>query len=247
MKKYPKSRSGYQCVGPCYPGNTIVLHPSTLQYVDVYDQGHGPDKMVCPIVPTWDEKYKITRLVDQCKDEDVANLDWENVGIESFIPQMHFNPENFLRLFYKINTMGEAIEWVQNNRNLPDATILRIIECAIFTFGQEHMNTAMDWLYTQFQNVWLPDAYQKSLHKFVKFKDDQVYIAKTSQSPDDHKDEKINYLKTQVMPMSQFSKIVQHYVEKHREKWDTITSHLTKIRGYVLQHLENRVIKKIRG
>ncbi len=89
-KKFPKSISGKQCVGPCYKKNTKVLHPTYLNVIT-------NENDFCPI-------NRIEKIIDGKKiiyDTDVCNdatniKESENINsYDLLFPYVDFNPELF--------------------------------------------------------------------------------------------------------------------------------------------------------
>lgn len=133
IKRYPKSKNNYQCVGPCYPPGTMVVHPTQLEFVT-----EGPLPF-CPIDEIVYEDNKTGETIK--KSTDVCNVLTENIDksqIESniLVPHVDFNSEQFLKIYYKIFSFDAAIEWIDVNKHVPIGTKIRIINCAIDAFDQ---------------------------------------------------------------------------------------------------------------
>ena len=132
-KKYPKSSSGKQCVGPCYKKNTKIIHPI---YLDIITDNYND--AFCPVAE-WTrtnnnkvEKYQI----DKCDEETYKkNKNDFTTTYDLLYPYVDFNEEIFLELFYNINKFSDAIQWIEDNKNLPIDSKQRIFDLALDAFG----------------------------------------------------------------------------------------------------------------
>jgi len=64
MKKYPKSASGLQCIGPCYPKNKRSLHPIRMEIVTSRDHAYCPVNQFSKYDP--EKKNKTVENLDKC-------------------------------------------------------------------------------------------------------------------------------------------------------------------------------------
>lgn len=133
ITKYSKTKNNYQCIGPCYPANTMVIHPTQLEFVT-----EGPLPF-CPIAeimyndPKTGETYR--KSTDTCYNPiEKNNLNKTQIELNMLTPYVDFNPEQFLNIYYGIHSFDEAMNWIDDNQHLPFMTKLRIINSAISAF-----------------------------------------------------------------------------------------------------------------
>jgi hypothetical protein len=100
MSYYPKSESGQQCIGPCYPKNQYYIHPATLNVV----VAHNMDS--CP-TNHYEENGKIFEF-DKCSLIDGQN----NNNSNYIIPHFDYMPSTFLKLIYDIKSYQEWINYL---------------------------------------------------------------------------------------------------------------------------------------
>jgi hypothetical protein len=62
IKQYPKSKNNYQCIGPCYPGGTVAIHPTRLNFVS-----EGPSPF-CPIDEIETKDPKTGKIIKKSSD-----------------------------------------------------------------------------------------------------------------------------------------------------------------------------------
>jgi hypothetical protein len=214
-KKYPKSISGKQCVGPCYKKNTKILHPTYLNIVSHIDN-------FCPIAR---EEFIINgkkefRDTDNCNE---ANINKTNIGTENtynlLFPYVDFNPQLFLKLFYNINTFGQVIEWIDTNKTLLD-TQERIFNLGIDSFKKNldnveiSDNRIVDFIYELFnkkyfniiiiplfQYIIVADKYTKLGFDTKKDTDETIII-------------KTNYIKKNILNINNISNFIKSFFNK---------------------------------
>ena len=133
-KKYPKSIHGYQCVGPCRKKNSAIIHPIYFNIIqnEKYD--------FCP-TNEWiytNNTGNIQRFyTDKCVDDIVEKNDNKNNTTdhtEILYPYTNFDEIVFLDSFYNINDLGQAMDWIDNNKNLPISSRQRIFDLSIIAF-----------------------------------------------------------------------------------------------------------------
>jgi len=127
-KNYPKSLSGYQCVGPCYKKNTKIIHPIYLNTVT--------DDKVDFFCPTneWiqkDDDGNMQRLyIDKCNKDD---FDTGSIN-DLLFPYTNFDELSFLDTFYNIDNFGGALNWIEENNSVSINTKQRIFDLALEAF-----------------------------------------------------------------------------------------------------------------
>jgi len=115
-----------RCIGKCVPPNTPYIHPILLTpYVSI-------DKITCPTNPYVDEESKQIVFADEC---DAGNNNTiQNVN---YMVPLNIDDKNFLELIYNIHSFEESIIFVQEFKNLPYATLDRILNSSWIVFIDE--------------------------------------------------------------------------------------------------------------
>lgn len=127
---YGTSMSNFKCIGPCYFPDTLIYHPKTHGWIT------HKTKPFCPINPTYQDLSKQMLYVDQCqapthRAQQITKQD----ELEMLNPQIEFNDEMLLNMYYNILNIGDTITWFNNNTKAPVYTKLRILNCAFNVFG----------------------------------------------------------------------------------------------------------------
>lgn len=128
-EKYPVSRNNYQCIGPCYPPDSFIIHPVTLND-DVRSYS------MCPIHPTvvTDSTGTRVELYDFCS---VPTAKAPTIGTsqQAALPTFKFDPVFFLKLYYNIGSLEEGFEWIDANADLPYKTKERVFNQIVVLYG----------------------------------------------------------------------------------------------------------------
>lgn len=139
--KYPISKNGYQCIGPCHAPNTYIIHPNTL---DIYI---STEQNSCPINSTLysthnnpDEK-KILHM-DVCHDPSILqNSLISDIGVTSAqhitTPSLTLGPALFLRNYYDIRSFEEGVDWLDRNMFIPYRTRERVFNQLMIKYGDD--------------------------------------------------------------------------------------------------------------
>ena len=164
-KKYPKSTSGKQCVGPCYKKNTKIIHP---MYLSIITDTHND--AFCPVAEwtkTDKDSGKIQRFhVDKCNEYTHKESTSEHAtSYDLLYPYVDFNEEIFLQLFYNINNFSEAIQWIEDNKHSPIDSRKRILDLSIDAFG--HSFDIMETSDTRIVDFILNIIKTKYLNKII--------------------------------------------------------------------------------
>ena len=97
--KFPIGTHKQQCIGPCFPENTILINPLTLVM-------GSADNPVCPVLP-WNNNGQI-EYFDQCE-KPISAKKAKQISLNYVVPIVHFNCEYFLKTYYDLYSF-EVIE-----------------------------------------------------------------------------------------------------------------------------------------
>lgn len=124
--KYPKSIDNHNCLGPCYPPNTVFYHPLYLTPKIFNDY-------VCPIYKTVNKDNKSV-VVDKCYEKDLTT-NYKNYELFEDIVQIANTPESFLEQIYNIVSIQDIIRFLNNSIDeLPIYTQKRILDSIYSSF-----------------------------------------------------------------------------------------------------------------
>lgn len=122
----PISIDGYDCLGPCYPPNTVFYHP-------LYFATFKTKDYVCPIKKTVNKNGEKI-LTDYCDPKD-ANNDYQDFDIFEDIVQIANTPKSFLQQIYNIKTVEDIYRFLNDSiEELPIYTQKRILNCMYLTY-----------------------------------------------------------------------------------------------------------------
>ena len=119
----PKSIHNLDCLGPCYPPNTIYYHP-------IYFTPQVFNDFTCPITRIKDKNKDI----DRCKEEDVSN-DYKEFDIFEPIVHIANTPKTFLEQIYNIISIQDVITFLNNSIDeMPIYSQRRLLDCIYSSF-----------------------------------------------------------------------------------------------------------------
>lgn len=220
-KRYPKSKRGLQCIGPCYNPRTVVVHPHTLQFVT-------DDKAFCPIAPNeYTDAFgnKQVYITDRClapmSDKDVGE---KEIEMNTLIPEMDFNCAQFLKIYYEIGSLEDVFEWIDINKKSSIFTRLRIFTCGI----NGHLNQlemiddrVVDFFIDLTKKIWIKDIYPiVAPYLYVDRETNTIYIKdyysddytrNSEESINSYKVEKINFFIEKFVSRNRMMAVLNKY------------------------------------
>jgi len=126
-KKYYEFPKGdhVNCIGPCYPKNTLIYNPLTLHAIK------SKNYNICPIEKTFIKELKGVVEYDTCKiDKQNDNENYENYDTFADVIRFATTDDAFLKQIYNISNILEVNQFEQNNINeLPILSQKRLINC----------------------------------------------------------------------------------------------------------------------
>jgi hypothetical protein len=245
-KKYPKSNSGKDCLGPCYEPMTRVIHPITLDFVTHKN---------LPFCPTdqWEYKdpntgKKSQLIMDICMNPTSKNdIGKEDTEMNILIPKFNFNCEYFLKYYYKLDTFDQSINWLKQNQNLPFYTKLRIFNCALKAWGTTEEFIISDDLINFYiivlKKKWIKEFYS-AFQKYILIDDNKISIAKSNYNKiSENVVEKTNFIIDKIFTSDTIYKIISKYHDKYYSRWQDISIHSYNIKQFTMDYLERKLIE----
>lgn len=245
-KKYPKSKNNFQCLGPCYNPGTMVIHPTQLEYVT-----EGPLPF-CP-VDEWiytDAKTKETykKATDICfNPTESENMSNSQLEMNILIPYIDFNSEQFLKIYYKIFSFDNAIDWIETNDHVSMTTKERIVNSALRAYGNNI--DILDIRFAKFYIKYIKKAKMKKiyevLHKYIGIdkKTSELYLEKPETNNIDKYDnitERTNYIINTFLTNDEIVKFLQKIL-KYEHDYNETDDNLEWITDMLCEYLKNKI------
>ena len=108
-KKYPVSKKGHQCVGPCYYPGTGFTHPLYLTYIKHNNKPHCATNAYS--VPGEEDKF----ISDVCLIPTHNEHSKDDLSLLILSPLVEFNEDYFLKIYYEIYSLEDAINWINSS------------------------------------------------------------------------------------------------------------------------------------
>jgi hypothetical protein len=178
--KFGLSKKGIKCIGPCYPPNSKIVHPHTL---DIYN--NKSNYSVCPIHETLidGELHQFDKCEIAPKNKN-SKLNSQS-SIHILVPDLDMTDEYFLNQIYSIYSFNDALAYITKFKLSPLLSRMRIINCAWSVYGQEVniIDDILTDLYMEVvENIWQDYIYNKikkvSVYKITKSKLLKLYNTK---------------------------------------------------------------------
>lgn len=241
-QKYPKSKKNQQCIGPCYPPNKRILHPVTIRYVTNYNEPF------CPTEQYVDKKTGKMDVIDACYHATAEEESKNVVEMSTINPSLAFTCTHFLRIYYKIASFDEAMDWLENNQEAPYYTKERIINCAWNSYGEsvKEPSTQLIMFYFKLAKKRWMNKMLVHLNKYLDINGDQIKFGnvKGELTPDSYlRIEKINFLIDRVINFHTMQQYLTKYIQDRGDNWDKYEDYTSLIRKGYTSHLES-VIKE---
>lgn len=252
VKTYPKSIHNIQCIGPCYYPGTMIVHPVTLQTLT------DPDEPFCPVnqFEHFDKNtgMKTTKSLDICyRPTDNVDLSGKEFEMNMLNPNIEFNNNEFLKIYYNISSFEDAINYIDSKKYLPIATKLRIIDCSLNAFGYELTifdNRVVDFFIDVISQKWMDDIYDK-IGKYIKIDGDKISfknnikrnVSAFHTDSETDKNIKYNFIKSKFITPEEIYKFLSRYLKHRKENWKQIKQHSINIKKDFIDYIELKISK----
>lgn len=237
-RTYQKSYGGYQCLGPCYSPGTWIVHPITLDYITHKNQYFCPTEDHLVKDDKTGKEYKM--VIDMCKKTDDVDINLMQFNILS--PRIDFDCEQFLKIYYKIYSFENAINWIKKN-SASYFTILRVLECSWKIYGN-NLNILSDRLVEIYIDIikkkWINVIY-KEIKNYITIKDNKIYFSNKDNNNNNNKIEKINFILDKLVNKNNIYKILEMHIIKNNKNWGKITNHGHKILDEIIKYFINKI------
>lgn len=253
IKKYPKSKNKFQCLGPCYQPSTIIVHPTLLEIVTNNENPFCPVNEWTYEDPTTGRKQnKMTDIcINPTENTNISNKDLE---LNILTPLVDFNAEQFLKIYYNIFSFEDGLDWCDTNKHAPIDTQLRIVKGILKVFGKNIDiidSRFIDFLINLIKKKYISDIYI-DLHKYIgvsmgtKDNANEKFIMLVNKddnelNQNDYYLERINFFVKVFITKDDIYKFVMRYFKQRKDNWDNINDHVSNMLTDLTDYLTNKI------
>jgi len=236
-KKYPTSKNGHKCVGPCYYPNTVSVHPIYLTHIK-----GDTINAYCPTTAYTIAGETKPRIFDECAVPTQKKNESENVEMLSLSPVVEFNDSSFLKIYYEIYSLENAIKWIIDHNYMPMSNLNRILNIALKVHGDKQDiidNRIVDYIGKIFkQHI---KTITEHILDYVDVKNDKVTLVKTTTTPNKYINEKIQYLETMFINNEVIYKFIIRYFKARKNEWKNIDNHIARMINDMGHYIETKI------
>lgn len=231
-KKYLKSVSGHQCIGPCVSKNKKIIHPITLETITDKDQSFCPVNGF-EIINEKTNKKEI-KYIDKCYGIQNDNINNNTHIMNVLIPEIDFDIKHFLVMFYNIHSYEEGIAWINDNLGYPLTTRERIFECILNSYGftiDIIDNRTSEFVYLLIKNKFI-DLFYDRLKKYIyiDLNTNTVKIEENEQSDSiENRKIKTEYIYKKYININEINKFLYKFFRERKKKWFDIKNYVDNI------------------
>jgi hypothetical protein len=214
--KFPKSKTGKQCITPCYPPNKLYIHPITLESVinkTAPSCAHIPIKKDGEKYST-DECFAPSNELDMKKNN---NINYMNI----INPDFYFGAKDFLYIIYQIDNYNKFISWLKDNNDETITTKKRVID-AFFESYFDEISIVEDILIKNiieiFKFYYLEDFF-KNINPYIEINNSKINIIKNpSNTSKNNNIERINFIIDKLINIEEIKKFLIKYLDKYKKE-----------------------------
>lgn len=235
-KKYPTSKNGYSCVGPCYYPGTVSIHPLYLRHITNINKPYCPTGVFVAPGKTDPETHDECIAPTHKKNEPVSV---ETLSLASMI---EFNDDSFLRVYYEIYSLEDAIKWITDRNYMPIANLNRILNTAFKVYGKQLEivdNRIVDYIDNIFKHHIVTIS-EKSL-KYVGIDNNEATLVKSADNQNKHIEERIKYIEYMFINKETIYKFITRYFKTRNSEWNTIDNHISRMISDMSDYIEKKI------
>lgn len=245
IKKYPRSKNNFQCLGPCYYAGTQIVHPITLEIVT------NTGFPFCAVNKWMYEDPKTGKqteqIVDVCYNPTHKTSDeLSSAEINMLLPYVEFDIEQFLKIFYKIYSFEDGITWIESNKSKPILSRIRILRCILKIYGKDVEiidNRIVDFFIDIVKLTYVKQLYN-NLSKYVKHEKGEFYLTERNNNEIENKDIetlKLNYILKTFINSDEIHKFLMRYIRNRKTNWYDIDDHINNALSDLLIYIDNKI------
>lgn len=189
IDKIDKLVNNQDCMDECLV-DAFTIHPLLLRPFE--------KKNTCSIFPIYDENNKKMHFYKKCNTNDIKNNKIGENTFNNLIPSVKITEKILLNTFYNILSYNDAVDWIEENNNLPILTRFRVIKYTLLEFKNDINiidNSFIDIIVELIKKIWIVDIYD-NVHKYMKSDNTNIIINKNFNTNEKNinKVEKINVI-----------------------------------------------------
>ena len=235
---FPKSKDGLQCIGPCYPPDSMVMHPITLKYITA-----GNNLPFCPIdlIRTAEGTKKTIAECDLDPTQTIKEAE------ESYLyPSLSFDSEIFLRYFYGLNSLEAVFAYAEEHFSLPRPTLYRLFDSAWKAFGSEPSvltDPVISFCQIFIRKFWLP-YFRVALGPRLKISEGKVKVLSSPSKDFLRTPAEIDaYLDKKLTDSNFLLSVLSKIQTKHSPSWKAYSSLHTVFRLEIEEAAKRKILK----
>lgn len=223
--------NGKQCIGPCYPKNTLFMHPLTLNnYKLEYD--------ACP-TEKWINNMGKTIEVDKCIGaDDLTQYTEEERILDYVLPVLGITCEKYMKICYNITSFENILDIVTNG-NEPYYTNMRLLNCGWSIYGLQ-MDVFNEQLINFYIKVvktkWIKYIYPH-IAKYISVNGKEIFFGQNDDDINVNKVEKINFFHKKLNTSQNMYSVLKKYVKYNENIWSKISDHNQHIKVFYTVHI----------
>lgn len=247
IKKYPKSKNKFQCLGPCYQPSTFVVHPTLLELVTNREQPFCPvNEWMYTDLKTGKQDLKLT---DICfNPTESSNIVDKELEINILTPYIDFNIEHFLKIYYDIFSFEDAMDWFEKYKYLPIDTHVRIQKSSLRIFGKKIDivdQRFIDFFIMLIKKKHIYDIYDV-INKYIGYdeKTKELILIEPNHNilkESEYHKERVNYIIEIFLNKDDVYKFVLRYFKYRKDKWDSINDHTETMVIDLIEYIINKI------
>lgn len=251
IKKYPKSASGLQCIGPCYPKNKTSIHPIRMDVITSNQHSYCAVNQLSKYNPEKGTDEEI--IMDKCYNiQNEGNQETDKIEniLNVIVPYMDFNLQQFLIIFYNIHTYEDGIDYITQNQSLPITTQIRIYEAMLNVYaGKIDIidNRTIDFVIKIIKLEYINIFYER-LKKYVYIDkiNNEVFFKKNNQSDENENIVfKTNYIIKNFINANDVSKFLYKYFKTRRNELEEMDNNIKNLIDDFCVYIINIILASI--
>jgi len=234
--KYPTSKNGYSCIGPCYHPDTVSIHPLYLEHIV------NRNKSYCPTAAYTVPGETEPNIYDECTAPTHKKNEPANIEMLSLSSMIEFSDDSFLRIYYEIYSLEDAVKWITERNYMPIASLNRVLNTAFKVYGKQLEiidNRIVDYIDNIFKHH-IRTISEKAL-KYVGVDNNEVILVESIDHQNKHIDERIKYIENMFINKDTIYKFITRYFKTRNSEWHTIDNHISRMISDMSDYIEKKI------
>ena len=165
------------------------------------------------------------------------------------IPYMDFNSEQFLKIYYKIFSFEDGLNWLDKNKSVPLGTKIRIINSCLNAFGQllEIFDNRLVLFFIEYIKKKEIKYIYSGIAQYIGIDRDTITIISKYDNelkPTEKCVERMNFMVKKFFDIENITKFMYRYFKHRKNTWDDIQDHLQNMVQSIIEYIINKIEKK---